>query len=273
MLGVHHGRHAAGVFQVDVHAVRRGHLAHDVVQQFAGAMPGIAVQATHGAGHVAGAGDGVGRGAGGNLAPDHGDAAADIHPAGQDGRDVDGDLRQREHQVLGQVRAGGVAAAAGKFDLDGVRSRRDGTDPGADLADSIRGSQCSARIRGTPSSTPCSMHACAPPGMVSSAGWKMIRTVPPSGDSSCMRCRTRAMPSMVVVWTSWPQAWVTPWFFDANGRPGFLDDRQGVNVPAQGRGDGALADVNASARCPPAGAAAARPLRAAPRACPWCGIP
>ena len=87
------------------------------------------------------------------------------------------------------------------------------------LPTSIRGSQCRARIRGTPSRTPCSMQLWAPPGMVSSAGWKMIRTVPRSGDSSCIRCRTRAAPSMVAVWTSWPQAWVTPWFFEANGRP------------------------------------------------------
>ena len=52
---------------------------------------------------------------------------------------------------------------------------------------------------------------------------------------------------MVVVWTSWPQAWVTPWFFEANGRPGFLDDRQGIDVAAQCGGDGALADVHGQA--------------------------
>src|SRR6478752_4857390 len=50
------------------------------------------------------------------------------------------------------------------------------------LPTSIRGSQCSARMRGTPSRTPCSMHEVAPPGIVSSAGWKMIRTVQRSGD-------------------------------------------------------------------------------------------
>src|SRR6478752_7444258 len=114
------------------------------------------------------------------------------------------------------------------------------------LPTSMRGSQCSARILGTPSSTPCSMHACAPPGMVSSAGWKMIRTVAPRGDSWCMRCNTRAMPSMVVVCTSWPHAWVTPWF---------LDDGGGVDVAAQRCGDGAFADIHGQAGAfEPAGA-------------------
>ncbi|MDI2021316.1 hypothetical protein PJL18_01835 [Paenarthrobacter nicotinovorans] len=83
----------------------------------------------------------------------------------------------------------------------------------------ILGSQCSARMRGTPSSTPCSMQDNAPPGIVSSAGWKMIRTVPPSGLFLCIRWSVRAMPSIAVVWTSCPQACVTPWFLEANGRP------------------------------------------------------
>ncbi len=72
---------------------------------------------------------------------------------------------------------------------------------------STLGSQWTAMIRPTPSSTPDLIALSAPPGMTSSAGWKTRRTA--FGRSPCRSsaARTRPAPSTVVVWTSWPQAW------------------------------------------------------------------
>ena len=69
------------------------------------------------------------------------------------------------------------------------------------------GSQCSANAREAPSSTPEATTSVAPPGMVSSAGWKIARTVPgsPSSVASAM-----ATPRTTVVCTSCPQAWHRP---------------------------------------------------------------
>ena len=44
-----------------------------------------------------------------------------------------------------------------------------------------RGSQCSAKIRSTPSIAPSATMSIAPPGWISSAGWKISRTRPGSG--------------------------------------------------------------------------------------------
>ena len=48
----------------------------------------------------------------------------------------------------------------------------------------------------------------APPGFFSSLGWKMSRTVPAS--SSRISFSTRATPSSMAVWASWPQACIRP---------------------------------------------------------------
>ena len=55
------------------------------------------------------------------------------------------------------------------------------------------------------------------------------------------------MPSMVVVCTSCPQAWVTPWFFDANSRPVSSMMGRASMSPAEGGGDGAFADIHGQA--------------------------
>jgi hypothetical protein len=70
------------------------------------------------------------------------------------------------------------------------------------------GSQCRPKIRSTSSSPPASITSCAPPGMTSSAGWKMQRTRPwgRSGAST----RASAAPSRIVVCASCPQAWHIP---------------------------------------------------------------
>ena len=74
------------------------------------------------------------------------------------------------------------------------------------------GSQCSANAREAPSSTPEATTSVAPPGMVSSAGWKITA-----------RCRAArravasamATPRTTVVCTSCPQAWHRPSRVDA----------------------------------------------------------
>ena len=58
------------------------------------------------------AGDDVVGGAGADHAPDHADAGARVEPAGQDRGQLGDQLAEGEGEVLGQVRAGGVAAAA-----------------------------------------------------------------------------------------------------------------------------------------------------------------
>ncbi len=50
----------------------------------------------------------------------------------------------------------------------------------------------------------------APPGITSSAGWKMSRTPPGSSPCSCTSASASAAPTRAVVCTSWPQAWATP---------------------------------------------------------------
>ena len=143
------------------------------------------------------------------CAPDQGDRTANVDPPVDDGGDADSNLGQREHQVLGQVRARGMPASAVELNPDGVRGGGDGADPGADQSDVDPGVAVQRQDRGRPFRTPCSITASAPPGMVSSAGWKITRT--PGGNSpsrSSLR-RTSATPSITVVWISCPQAWLS----------------------------------------------------------------
>ena len=65
-----------------------------------------------------------GRAAGADAAPDQRDAGARVEPAGQHRRDSVTTLAQREDEVLGQVRPGGVAAGAVQADADVVGRRR-----------------------------------------------------------------------------------------------------------------------------------------------------
>src|SRR4051812_16813521 len=77
------------------------------------------------------------------------------------------------------------------------------------------GSACRPKMRETPSSAPASMAIRAPPGMISSAGWKISRTRP--GSRSATPARARPAPSRAAACTSWPHACATPWTVLAQG--------------------------------------------------------
>ena len=79
-----------------------------------------------------------------------------------------------------------------------------------------RGSQCSAKIRDTPVSTPAAIASIAPPGISSSAAWKISRT--PTG-SSGTDASASAAPSRIAVCASWPQACATLGIVDVYGAP------------------------------------------------------
>ena len=70
------------------------------------------------------------------------------------------------------------------------------------------GSQCRPKIRLTPSSAPARIDISAPPGMISSAGWKISRTRP--GSSAATDCSARPAPTRPAVCTSCPHACATP---------------------------------------------------------------
>ena len=79
-----------------------------------------------------------------------------------------------------------------------------------------RGSQCSAKIRDTPSSAPAAIASIAPPGINSSAAWKISRT--PTGSSGAA-ASADAAPSSIAVWASCPQACATFGTVEAYGAP------------------------------------------------------
>ena len=75
-------------------------------------------------------------------------------------------------------------------------------------------------MRSTPSSPPWATTSCAPPGMTSSAGWKISRTaMPRSRQASSWAASARPAPSSAAMWTSCPQAWQMPSWTEAHGRP------------------------------------------------------
>ena len=97
------------------------------------------------------------------------------------------------------------------------------------------GSLCSAKTSSTPFSHPPSMISCAPPGMTSSAGWKISRTPRPADASAVGLGRegqagTQDDGRMQVV-----AAGVGDAFGGRRPRQGGpLGDREGVEVGAQG---------------------------------------
>ena len=96
-------------------------------------------------------------------------------------------------QVDGELRARGVPAGAGQRDVDPVAGRGDGPGAQPDGARPAReGSQCRANAREAPSSTPEATTSMAPPGMVSSAGWK---TQPHRAGQAVERGQGGATPS------------------------------------------------------------------------------
>ena len=106
----------------------------------------------------------------------------------------------------------------GEYSVISMRSAADVMGPGliATLPTSSRGSQCSAKIRDTPVIAPAAMASMAPPGINSSAAWKINRT--PTG-SSGTDANASAVPSRIAVCASCPQAWATFGIVDAYGAP------------------------------------------------------
>ncbi len=111
-------RDAADVLQLGHHAVGVGHRVQQRLEQVRRLVPGVLVQAAHGARRHADLRDGVERRAGAHLAPDQAQAGPRVDPPGQRRGQFGHDLAQRVHQVGGQVRPGGVPARAGQPDHD-----------------------------------------------------------------------------------------------------------------------------------------------------------
>ena len=121
------------------------------------------------------------------------------------------ELGQGEGEVLGEVGAAGVAAAAGEPDRQAVGGAGDRALAQADVADVDGRVAVEAEdpadvveARRGPSARS------APPGMTSSAGWNSSRTRPGSSPAACTSASAKPAPSSAVVWTSCPHAWATP---------------------------------------------------------------
>ena len=123
------GRHVPHVGQVREHAVGAGHRLDQRLEQVRRGVPGLVVEAPHGALDDAVVRDRVGRRARAHPAPDQAEAGPRVDPAGQRGRQLGDDLAEREDQVGGQVRPGGVPAGPGDPDRDLVAGRGDRADP------------------------------------------------------------------------------------------------------------------------------------------------
>ena len=110
----------------------------------------------------------------------------------------------------------------------------------ANLPTSSLGLLCMPKIcsQGNFSNSPSLTIASAPP-RPSSAGWKMKCTVP-----SKLRVAERylAAPSSIVVWPSWPQACMRPWWLAAMVEGVVLVHRQRIHVGAQPDGARIVAD-------------------------------
>ncbi|CFS15895.1 Uncharacterised protein [Mycobacterium tuberculosis] len=96
----------------------------------------------------------------------------------------------------------------GEYSVISIESAADVMGPcrTATLPTSSRGSQCRAKIRDTPANAPAAIASMAPPGISSSAAWKINRT--PTG-SSGTEANANAAPSRIAVCASWPQACAT----------------------------------------------------------------
>src|ERR1700757_4090523 len=116
------------------------------------------------------------------------------------------------------VRCGLDVCPPGEYNVISMESAADVIGPAvtATLPTSNRGSQCSAKILDTPVSTPAAIAPIAPPGISSSAGWKMNRT--PTGRSET-GANASAVPNKIAVCASCPQACATPGTTEAYWAP------------------------------------------------------
>ena len=95
----------------------------------------------------------------------------------------------------------------------------------------ISGSTWRETMPSTPFICPALMISRAPKGSASSAGWNTQRTVPENLSRSAWSAS--ATPSRTEVWTSWPQACITPAFLEWNGRSGLRSSMGRASMSAR----------------------------------------
>ena len=143
-----------------------------------------------------------------------------------------GDQRaQPVDQVAGQVRSRRVPAVRLQRDLDLIGRRRDRARPGSRPCRPPAAGRSAARRCATPRvSAPAAIASIAPPGISSSAAWKISRT--PTG-SSGTEASASAVPSRIAVCASCPHACVTFGHHRRVRRAGALGHRQRIHVGPQ----------------------------------------
>ena len=132
---VDHRRHPLDPLDLGLHAVGLHHRVHDLLEQRPDREPGLRVEHAQGALALAGRRDDVARAAGADRAPHQGRPGPRVEAAGERGRHVGDDLREGVGEVLGELRARGVPAAAVQRDGDVVAGRGQRALAQPDLAD------------------------------------------------------------------------------------------------------------------------------------------
>ena len=146
------------------------------------------------------------------------------------------------------MRARGVAALAAQQHLEVVGRAGERAHAEPDRADVDPGVGVQAEDPRDTVEAPASIAISAPPGMTSSAGWKISRTRP--GSASATSASARPAPSRAVACTSWPQACATPGDRAHPGVVGEVVDGERVQVGTQGHQRTVTgADVDRRARC------------------------
>ena len=146
------------------------------------------------------------------------------------------------------MRAGGVAAAAGQLDLDGVRGGGDGTYPGADLSHLDPGVAVQRQDPGI------LLEDALLDAALGAAGHGFLGRLEDDPHGTAQRRllvhplqdqgRAEHGRGVDIVAAGVGDAVV----LRGERQPGFLDDGQGVDVAAQGGGDRAVPDINRQAR-------------------------
>ena len=188
--------------------------------------------------------------AGADDAPDHAHAGARVEAAGQDRGQLGDDLAERVGEVLGQVRARGVAARAAQRDVEVVGGAGDRALAEADAADvegrvAVQPEDPVDVVEGARARSARARRRASPPRPAGRAAG------PGRGSSPCSWTRpsATAAPTRAAVCTSWPQAWVTPSTVLAQGSP----VRSGTGSASR--------SARSATTGPPAPISATRPVR------------
>lgn len=151
-------------------------------------------------------GDGVAGTVGRQLRAGEDRGLGRVDVAGHDVQQPEHDVRTDDERVDHQVRSRGVTAAAGDDDREVVLAGHDRSRPGGEAARRKAGDvvQAVERVDRKPVEQAVLDHGCS---TLSSAGWKMNRTVPSRCSS---RVRDSAAPRTMAMWPSCPQACMVP---------------------------------------------------------------